>query len=115
MADYRKLLVWQQAHGLVLSVYHTTLLFPKAEMYGLVAQVRRAAASVPANIAEGTGRGTQRELARFCRIARGSLNELEYHLLLARDLGYLTTDTHAPLASRLVVLRRMLTKFIQSL
>jgi four helix bundle protein len=115
VSDYRKLIVWQHAHGLVLTVYQATTAFPEEEMYGLTTQTRRAANSVPANIAEGTGRGTQAELARFCRIACGSLNELEYHLLLARHLGYLCGESHKALEEKIVALRRLLTKFIQSL
>ncbi|MEX2569774.1 MAG: four helix bundle protein, partial [Gemmatimonadota bacterium] len=78
-------------------------------------QIRRSASSIPASIAEGTGPGTEPELARFCRIATGSLNELEYHLLLCRHLSYLPADAYEPLSLRLSALRRMLTKFIQSL
>jgi four helix bundle protein len=115
MADYRKLLVWQQAHALALSVYEVTLQFPKEEVYGLTSQLRRAAVSVAANIAEGTGRGSTPELARFCRIASGSLNELEYHLLLSSHLRYLPERTYGPLERRVRELRRMLTKFVQSL
>src|SRR5688500_11411498 len=89
MSDYRKLLVWRRAHELVVAVYQSTQDFPRSETFGLVGQLRRAASSVPANIAEGTGRGTSKELARFCRIALGSLNELEYHLFLSYDLTYL--------------------------
>jgi len=115
MSDYRRLLVWQQAHALTLEVYQATASFPKEELYGLASQLRRAAVSVAANIAEGTGRGTRPELARFCRIACGSLNELEYHLLLSRDLRYFDEKPHRVLAGRIVGLRRMLTRFIQSL
>ncbi|MEX2582141.1 MAG: four helix bundle protein [Gemmatimonadota bacterium] len=115
MGDYRKLLVWQRAHALVLAVYQVTTALPKDEMYGLTSQTRRAAVSVAANIAEGSGRGTQPELARFCRIAHGSLNELEYHLLLTRDLSYVADDTFQELARTISGLRRMLTKFVKSL
>ncbi|MEX0911807.1 MAG: four helix bundle protein [Gemmatimonadota bacterium] len=86
--------MWQDAHALVLDVYKLAFGLPREEMYGLSAQIRRSASSIPASIAEGTGRGTQPELARFCRIANGSLNELEYHLLLARDLSYLPADAY---------------------
>ena len=115
MSDYRKLRVWQNAHALVLDVYQCTVRFPKDEQYALTAQIRRSAASIPANIAEGTGRTTQKELAYFCGVARGSLNELEYHLLLAHDLRYLPADAHAMLGSRLSELRGMLTKFMKTL
>jgi four helix bundle protein len=115
MADYRKLLVWQRAHALVLMVYELTAAFPVRELYGLSIQARRAAVSVPANIAEGTGRESQAELARFCRISQGSLNELEYHLLLARDLGYIDDEGHVIAAAQIAQLRRMMTRFVQTL
>jgi four helix bundle protein len=87
MRDFRKLMVWQKAHQLTLGIYELTANFPRDEVYGLTSQVRRAAASIPANVAEGCGRDGDTELARFLRIAMGSANELEYHLILARDLG----------------------------
>ena len=89
MRDFRDLQVWQKAHRLVLEVYAATRSFPTDERYGLTAQVRRSAASVPTNIAEGCGRDGERDLARFISIAAGSASETEYHLLLARDLEYL--------------------------
>ena len=89
MAQFKKLKVWQKAHLLALSVYRATAPFPREEQYGLTAQLRRAAVSVPANIAEGCGRRGDGELARFLRIAVGSVTELEYHCLLAKDLGLL--------------------------
>ena len=88
MKDYRKLKVWEKSHKLALEVYKATLEFPKTEVYGLVSQMRRAASSIPSNIAEGSGRGGDAELARFLRIAMGSASELKYQLLLARDLKY---------------------------
>jgi four helix bundle protein len=82
------LLVWQKAHQLVLAVYVATKTFPKDELYGIVSQLRRAAASVPANIAEGFRRRTKTEKQRFLTIAHGSLEETRYFLILSRDLGY---------------------------
>ena len=81
MSDYRKLVVWEKAHKLVLEVYRVTMTFPKEELFGLTSQIRRASASIPANIAEGSGRGSDAEMARFLHIALGSASELEYHLL----------------------------------
>jgi four helix bundle protein len=115
MGDYRKLIVWQDAHELAVEVYRVTKGFPDDEKYGLTAQVRRGSASVAANIAEGSGRGTQKELARFCRIAQGSLNEVEYHVILARDLGYVDHRSAEVITLRVASLRRRLTKFIRSL
>lgn len=115
MSDYRTLRVWQKAHALTLQVYQVTAALPASELYGLSSQMRRAAASVPANIAEGTGRESQAELARFCRISGGSLNELEYHLLLARDLGFVQPADYERLATEVSQIRRMLVKFLQAL
>jgi len=97
MQDFRRLRVWQAAHVLTLSVYQMTRVFPREELYGLTSQVRRAAGSVPANIAEGCGRHTARDAAQFFQVAMGSACELEYHLLLARDLTLLADATHADL------------------
>lgn len=109
MQDYRNLEVWKKAHQLTLDVYRVTTTFPKDELFGLTSQTRRAAASIPANLAEGCGRNSNAELNRYISIAQGSANELEYHLLLARDLGYLNMQTHDPLAAAIAEIRRMLT------
>jgi len=90
MQDFRKLHVWSKAHKLTLSIYRITRSFPKEEMYGLTSQLRRAASSVGANIAEGCGRNGGADLARFLDMALGSASELEYHLLLASDLELLS-------------------------
>ena len=86
--SFRNLLVWRKAHELVLAVYAFTAAFPKTETYGLSLQMRRAAVSVPANIAEGFRRRGKPEKARFMNIAEGSLEESRYYLILAQDLGY---------------------------
>src|SRR5690242_12255102 len=99
MKDFKKVMVWQKAHALALCVYKVTLSFPREELYGLTSQIRRATTSIPANLAEGCGRETQAELARFIHIASGSACELEYHLLLARDPGFIDTSTHSELDS----------------
>ena len=85
MKDSRKLKVWEKSHQLVLALYTITASFPREETYGLTSQIRRAASSIPSNIAEGCGRDGDAELSRFCIIARGSASELEYQILLARD------------------------------
>ncbi len=92
MRDFKKLAVWEKAHRLTLELYSAHRASRRDEMYGLTSQMRRAAYSIPTNIAEGCGRDGDVELARFLRIAMGSANELEYQLMLARDLGYLTED-----------------------
>jgi four helix bundle protein len=89
MRDFRELKVWQKAHQLTLAIYQTTASFPREERYGLTSQLRRACSSIPANLAEACGRNGDAEFARFCSIAMGSASELEYHLLLARDLKLL--------------------------
>jgi four helix bundle protein len=113
--DFRELKVWEKSHVLTLSIYKATEAFPKDERYGLTGQIRRSSASIPANIAEGCGRGSDAELARFLQIAMGSACELEYHLLLARDLQLLNVASHGNLTGNLVQVKRMLTSFLQKL
>ena len=113
MQDFRQLRVWQHAHQLALDVYRATDCFPKAEQYGLTRQVRRAAASVPSNIAEGCGRGSNPDFARFLQIALGSVNEVDYQLLLSRDLGFLSPDDHERLSTSADSIRRMLIVLIR--
>jgi four helix bundle protein len=112
--DFKTLIVWQKAHQLTLAVYTATGQFPREEIYGLTSQIRRSAASIPANIAEGRGRNGDSEMALFLQIAMGSASELEYHLWLARDLGYITGDVHANLDTALVEVKRMLNSFIST-
>jgi four helix bundle protein len=113
MRDFRKLKVWEKAHQLTLAVYRATRVFPKEELYGLTAQARRASASIPCNIAEACGRHGAKEFARFLDIAAGSASELEYHLLLARDLGLLAGPEHARLAGETRQVKQMLTVLLQ--
>ncbi len=114
MGDYRQLSVWKRAHGLALGIYRSTGSFPDRERYGLVAQLRRAAVSVVSNIAEGTGRQGDRELARFLRIARGSVCEIECQLLLSRDLGYLQPEKWMALDGDCREISKMLNGLIRS-
>ncbi|MEM6553702.1 MAG: four helix bundle protein [Planctomycetota bacterium] len=90
--SYRDLVVWQKAHAYVLNVYKATKRFPADERFGLTSQLRRASASIPANIAEGFVKRTKTDKARYIDIAHGSAQECSYFLLLAKDLGYLKTD-----------------------
>src|SRR5258707_15639791 len=90
MLHYSKLLVWQRSHKLVLEVYRASQSFPDAERYGLTSQLRRAALSVPTNIAEGSKRLTSQEYCRFLNISEASLAETEYLIMVSRDLGYIT-------------------------
>lgn len=108
MQRFTDLRVWQEGHALTLEIYRLTGSFPPEERHGLVRQLRRAACSVPANIAEGSKRQTQTEYARFLNIAEASLAETEYFLILARDLGYIDADTVEPLTGRVDQLARML-------
>ena len=109
MRAFRDLIVWQKAHQLTLDLYRVTKSFPRDEQYGLTSQIRRAAASVGANIAEGCGRGTARDFARFVQMALGSASELEYELLLASDLGLFPGTTYSQFESAIVSVKRMLT------
>jgi four helix bundle protein len=112
MQDFRKLTVWREAHALTLRVYGCTRSFPKDEMYGLTSQLRRSAASIGANIAEGCGRKQSRDLARFLRIAMGSASETEYHLLLAHDLGFFDKRGYSELERAITGIKRMLTALL---
>ena len=109
MRDFSTLEVWGIGHELVLALYRPTKHFPREELYGIVSQIRRAGASIPMNIAEGCGRCGEAEVARFMQIAIGSASELEYSLLLARDLEYLGTDEHQQLHRRCTQIKRLRT------
>ena len=115
MHDFRNIEVWRKGHRLTLDVYSATSRFPDREKYGLISQARRAASSIPANIAEGCGRTGDAELARFMRIASGSATELEYHLLLARDLGFIAAERHTELDGAVNEVKKMLRSFVKRL
>ena len=134
MQDYHNIQAWQKAlarasffhwalarasffhwsHELTLQIYKTTKTFPKEEMYGLTSQMRRAASSIPINIAEGCGRASQAELARFLDIASGSASELDYQLQLAADLGLIDQQCYEELFEILDHIRKMLTSLTKS-
>lgn len=113
MKGFRELKVWQKAHAMTVAVYGATRTFPREELYGLTSQLRRSAASIGANIAEGCGRRSDGEMARFLQIARGSASEIEYHILLARDLHYFREEQFLELSCQADELQRMLTALIQ--
>ena len=115
MKDFHELKVWQKAHQLTLAVYQITATFPREKLSGLTSQVLRCCSSIPANLAEGCGRSGDAEFARFCSIAMGSASELEYHLLLAKDLKLIKLKDHAELSQRATELKRMLTALLQKL
>jgi four helix bundle protein len=115
MRDFKKLKVWEKAHQLTLEVYKTTKRFPRDELYGVTSQIRRSSVSIPANIAEGCGRRGDAELGRFFQIAMGSASELEYHILLARDLKLLEDSIYNHLSDVVIEVKRMLATFIKKL
>ena len=115
MADYRRLKVWEISHSNVLEVYAVTARFPAPERYGLTAQLRRAAISVPSNIAEGTGRRGDGDFKRFLAIALGSNLEFEYQLLVSHDLGFLSEADHNKIAGQVASVSRMLNALIARL
>jgi four helix bundle protein len=115
MEDFKSLKVWAKAHELTLIVYVETRSFPRDEVYGLTSQLRRAAASIGANIAEGCGRRSDAEMKRFLQIARGSASELEYHLLLAKDLRFLELNNFENMDGRDLEIQRMLAGLVQRL
>lgn len=115
MRDFRGLQVWQKAHQLTLNTYRATEHLPAEEKYGLSSQMRRAAASIPTNIAEGCGRNGDTELARFLWIAMGSASELEYQCLLCRDLDLLDAAAYRDLCEQVTEVRRMLNGLLQKL
>ena len=108
MKDFHELIVWDRAHKLALEIYACTRDFPKDEQYGLTSQMRRAASSIPTNIAEGSGRGSQADFARFLVIAIGSASELEYELILSRDLNLIPDPEFRRLTNEVVSVRKML-------
>jgi four helix bundle protein len=115
MRDFKKLEVWRRGHKLTLVIYEVTRAFPREELYGITSQMRRASAAISANVAEGCGRGSNADLARFLQIAFGSASELENHLLLARDLLLLQPADHKRLSEEVIEIQLMLASFIRSL
>lgn len=115
MQDFSKLKVWQKAHTLTLRVYEKTSTLPRHEIFGLRAQMRRAAVSIPTNIAEGCGRGGRAQFGHFLKIAMGSSSELEYQLLLVYDLGWMKAEAYHALRDDVREIKRMLTGFLSRL
>lgn len=109
----RDLIIWQEGMQLVENIYTLTSNWPPTEIYGLTSQARRAAVSIPANIAEGIGRGSPAELARFCRIALGSTYELMTHIELAVRLNFITAEQTQAVFQSLQTLMRRISRFIQ--
>lgn len=111
MRDFHKLGIWQRSHQLTLDVYKMSNSFPKDELFGLTSQIRRAASSIPTNIAEGCGRASNKDFAHFLQIAIGSASEVEYELLLAHDLEYINDESFIKLTSETIAIRKMIIKY----
>ena len=115
MKDFRDLQVWHKAHQATLEVYRLTSKFRDSERYGLTSQLRRSCSSMGANIAEGCGRGSDSDFRRFLHIAMGSASETEYHILLAKDLGYIEVELSQLITSQLQEVKKMLASLIRKL
>jgi four helix bundle protein len=115
MQDFHNLKAWQKAHALTLAVYRATVRFPADERFGLTIQLRRAAANIPTFLADGCGRSDQAEFWKCLSQAAGSASQLEYQLLLARDLEYLSEVDHAKLTADAVEVRKMVAGLMHSL
>ncbi len=113
MRDFRGLRVWEESHKLTLGIYKITKPFPKEEMFSLTNQIRPAALSVPSNIAEGCGRETQKDHAHFLQIALGSATEVDYQLLLAKDLNYLEINQYLEMNDKIDKIKRQLANLIK--
>ncbi len=112
--DFRTLNVWEKAHVVTLAVYRLTEQFPNCELYGITSQMRRASSSIAANIAEGCGRTGNGDFHRFLSTSMGSATELDYFLLLSRDLGFVVDDQYEELHDRVIEVRRMLSSLIRT-
>lgn len=115
MVDYRNYKVWQRSHLLVLEIYKVTLQFPQSEQSNLVSQMNRAALSIPTNIVEGCGRDTQKEFVRFLHISSGSAYELEYLILVSRDLNFIKKESAEDLLSEIGEIKKMLYTLIKKI
>lgn len=115
MRDYHKIDVWKRSHQLTLKIYKVTETYPKDEIFGLTSQIRRAMSSVPTNIAEGCGRNSDAELFNFLNIASGSASEVEYQLVLSKELGYIDESVAAELLKEIAEIRKMLGSYMRKL
>ena len=111
MRDFHKLLIWQKSHQLVLNIYSASKSFPNEELFGLTSQIRRAATSIPTNIAEGCGRVSNKDFAHFLQIAIGSASEVEYELFLAYSLNYINDNDYQILSDEIITVRKMIIKY----
>jgi four helix bundle protein len=115
MQSFRKLIVWEKAHHLTLDIYSVTKEFPGTEMYGLTSQLRRASSSVPTNLAEGAGKLSDLDFRKYVSVAFGSAHEVEYLLLLSRELSYMHEEDYIKLNDQVEEVKRMLAGLINSL
>ncbi|MBX3255511.1 MAG: four helix bundle protein [Chitinophagaceae bacterium] len=115
MRDFRNLTIWIKSHQLTLKIYNLTKSFPKEETFGLISQMRRAAYSIPSNIAEGCGRNSNPDFKRFLTISIGSSSELEYQLFLSHDLGFIPDTLFKELETETIRLRKMIFALIKKL
>lgn len=113
MKDFKKLVVWQKAHELVLLVYRLTKKFPKEERFNLIDQMRRSATSIATNIAEGCGKYSQKDFVAYLQVSQGSSQEIEYLSILSKDLRYITIEEYDDLNSRINEVKAMLISLIQ--
>lgn len=114
MRDYKKINAWERSHRFFLGIYELTEQFPSDEKFGIISQLRRAALSIPTNIAEGCGRSTERELVRFMDIASGSASEVDYLLYLAMELNYIDQDQYDTASNELTEIRKMISGYIKT-
>ena len=112
MKDFHTLKIWQLSHQFTLEIYRVTAQYPKDELFALVSQMRRSSSSIPTNIAEGCGRGTDADFAHFLQIALGSASEIEYQILLSADLNYISREEAAALTKDIIEIKKMLVSFI---
>ncbi len=115
MKDFRTLQVWHKSHSLTTEIYKETTLFPKEEVYGITSQLRRAISSIPTNLSEGCGRGSDKDFARFVQIAMGSASETEYLILLSGDLNYMSKEATDKYIEKINEVKKMLVALIKTL
>jgi len=115
MKDFRSLKVWEKSHEFTLRIFKATQSFPKEELYGITSQLRRAVSSIPTNLAEGCGRGSDKDFARFAQIAFGSACEVEYLIILCSDLGFMKEKDFTEYLESIVEIKKMLSSLLKSL
>lgn len=115
MRDFRKYNVWEKSHEFVLRIYDFTRTFPNEEIFGITSQIRRASSSIPTNIAEGCGRGSDADFKRFLVFASGSASEVTYLLILAKDLNYLNTEDFESLEKQIIIIHKSIYSLINKL